>query len=459
EMKHLTTVLAAAAIAVPQAASAQDSPSVTLFSNGRTLVRRMVPISIPAGISTHPVEFGVFDPSSFAVLEPGVVLERLTFDAQFDENAILRRSIGDTFDISLGMEKQVIRARLVGINPERWELIGGVHEGLRNGVMFGRPGQIVWREGQVPTGPVADAVFRAERARNSVRVMYETMGGNWNADYRLFLGSNARFEGTATIAAGVLDIDNAEVQLLAGDIGQKAAPPMPRDAAYARMAVQEMSLMSEAEAVGEVRLYTVPGRVKFTPGVITTLPLFESTPVQPELRLIVPGAVPFWGGLSQFGDEQEVPVEVRYRFDRKLGTTFGDLPLPAGTVSVYDTDRAGRVQLVGAGQIGHTSAGEMMEVSTGSAFDVTARRTQVSYTTSVVDAPRRTTATAEYRVVVKNAKEVPVKVEVREDRGGDWSVVTSSVEPVRLSSSRVVFPLTVPARGEATVTYRVRVVW
>lgn len=457
-MKPLATVLAAVAIAAPQSVSAQDSPSVTLFSNGRTLVRRMVPVSLPAGISTHPIEFGLFDPSSFAVLEPGVMLERLTFDAQFNEDAILRRSIGDTFDISLGWDKQVISGKLLGINPERWELIHNVSDGLRGGIVFGRPGQIIWRDGQVPTGPVADAVFNAERARNSVRVMYEAMGGNWSANYRLFLGSNARFEGNATIAAGVLDLANAEVQLLAGDIGHKSAAPMPRaEMAMARAA--DAYGAASSEAVGEVRLYSIPGKVSFTPGVITTLPLFHTTPVQPELRLVVPGAVPFWGGLNQYGDEQEVPVQVSHRFERKLGTTFGDLPLPAGTVSVYDTDRAGRVQLVGAGQIGHTSAGEVMEVSTGSAFDVTSRRTQMSFTTSVVDNPRRTTATAEYRVVVKNAKEVPARVEVREDRGGDWGVVSSSVDPVRVSSTRVVFPVTVPARGEATVTYRVRVVW
>jgi hypothetical protein len=65
----------------------------------------------------------------------------------------------------------------------------------------------------------------------------------------------------------------------------------------------------------------------------------------------------------------------------------------------------------------------------------------------------------EYSVVVKNAKDTAAAVEVREDRGGEWSVVTSSVPPVRRSSSRVVFPITVPAKGEVTVTYRLRVVW
>jgi hypothetical protein len=230
------------------------------------------------------------------------------------------------------------------------------------------------------------------------------------------------------------------------------------------MRVQEMTVMADqamgaSEAVGEVRLYTVPGRVTFVPGAITALPLFAPTPVRSELRLTVPGAIQYWGGVQQFPDEQEVPVEVSHRFERKLGTPFGDLPLPAGGVSVYDTDRAGRVQLVGQGSIGHTAAGEMLEVSTGTAFDVTARRTQTAYSTTILQNPRRTVATVEYSVVVKNAKDSAAQVEVREDRGGEWSVITSSVPPVRRSSSRVVFPITVPSKGEVTVTYRLRVVW
>ena len=88
--------------------------------------------------------------------------------------------------------------------------------------------------------------------------------------------------------------------------------------------------MAGSESIGEVRLYTVPGRVTFTPGTMMTLPLFEPTPVRSELRLTVPGAIQFWGGVQQFPDEQEVPVMVSHRFERKLGTPFGDLPLRVG---------------------------------------------------------------------------------------------------------------------------------
>jgi hypothetical protein len=304
------------------------------------------------------------------------------------------------------------------------------------------------------------AEFQSDRARESLRVMYEAPGGSWSAAYRLFLGTDGRFEGNAMIATGVLDLRDAEVQLLAGDIGMKAAPPMPRN--QVMMARGEAAAFDGAasnEAVGEARLYTLPGRLSFMPGMMVTAPLFSPSPVRGELRLTVPGAIPFWGGVGQMPDEQEVPVAVSYRFERRQGTPFGDLPLPAGSVSVFDTDRAGRVQLVGQGMIGHTAPGEMLEVSTGTAFDVTARRTQLSYTSTVLTNPRRTQVIMDYQVVLTNAKDTAAQVEVREERGGDWSIVSSSIPAVRRSSTRVAFPVTVPAKGEVTLTYRVRVVW
>jgi hypothetical protein len=306
----------------------------------------------------------------------------------------------------------------------------------------------------------------SDRARTALPVMYMVPGGNWGANYRLFLGGSARFEGIAQLNAGVLDLANAEVQLLAGDIGSRG-----QGVAYTSR-VQEMAMvardmvsskgLASNESVGEVRLYSLPGRVSFTPGAQMVLPLFAPATVAPELRLTVGGSLPYYGGVNQFPDEMEFPVDVAYRFERKQGTAFGDLPLPAGGVMVYDTDKAGRVQLVGQGGIGHTGPGEELEVRTGTAFDVTAKRTQTAFSTArepVANNRTRTVATIDQRVVLTNAKDSAVVVEVREDRGGEWSVLTSSVPPLRRSSSRVAFRVTVPAKGEATLTYTTRVVW
>jgi hypothetical protein len=463
-MRHFTPLALAALLAAP--AAAQSSPSVTLFSSGQSLVRRTLTVELPRGTSVHPLVLGQFDPTTLALLEPGVKLEGLSYDPGTDENALLRRNIGREFVFPVGTNDKV-RARLVGMDPERWEILPGdiISANLTPGVVFSRPGRLVWPPELVPSDPVADVTVTSDRARTALPVMYMVPGGNWGATYRLFLGRTARFEGIAQLDAGVLNLAQAEVQLLAGDIGQRATP-------QAAFRLQEGMRASASdfsgrgvpsnESIGEVRLYSIPGRVSFTPGTQMILPLFAPAAVAPELRLTVGGALPYYGGVGQTPDEMEVPVDVAYRFERKQGTTFGDLPLPAGGVMVYDRDQAGRVQLVGQGGIGHTGPGEELEISTGTAFDVTAKRTQTDYTTTrevVANNRTRTIATVGQRVVLTNAKDSAVTVEVREDRGGEWSVLTSSVPPVRRSSSRVVFRVTVPAKGEATLTYTTRVVW
>ena len=94
---------------------------------------------------------------------------------------------------------------------------------------------------------------------------------------------------------------------------------------------------------------------------------------------------------------------------------------------------------------------------------MTATRVQTDYSVAravaTANAPTRTVVTAAYRVTLQNAKDSSVVVEVREDRGGEWSIVDSSIPPVKRSSTRVVFPVTIPAKGTVALTYRVRVVW
>jgi len=451
--------LAALVLAAPLAAQ-QAAPSVTLFSDGQALVRRTLPVRVPAGTSTQPLVLGIFDPASFTVLDRTVQVAAVRYDGATTEDALLRRNIGQVFTFPQGDAGGVVRARLLAVDPERWEIVDAGATRWQ-GVVFARPGRLMWDASLVPLAPIADVTLVAERARDVLPVMYRAPGGSWAAGYRVYLGSNGRIEGTAQVNAGTLDLQNANVQLLAGDIGRQAQPmpmAMAREADFAGRGAQG-GVVAISESVGEVKLYTLPGAISFTPGTQVVVPLCAPAAVAPELRLTVPGSLPFYGGIGQETDEVEVPVMVSYRLPHELKTPFGDLPLPAGAVSVFDTDAGGRVQLVGQGSIGHTAPGEQVEVQTGTAFDVSARRTQTEYATTRATSPTRVVATVGYSVTLKNAKDSAVTVEVREDRGGEWNVISSSVPAVRRSSSRTVFPVRVPACGEATLTYRIRVVW
>jgi hypothetical protein len=58
-----------------------------------------------------------------------------------------------------------------------------------------------------------------------------------------------------------------------------------------------------------------------------------------------------------------------------------------------------------------------------------------------------------------NATDSAVTIEVREERGGEWSVVSSSVPADKLSATLVRFRVAVPPRGQTALTYRIRAGW
>jgi hypothetical protein len=155
-------------------------------------------------------------------------------------------------------------------------------------------------------------------------------------------------------------------------------------------------------------------------------------------------------------------VLVWYTLRRVRRTPFGDRPLPAGTVQLYQPDSSGRVQLVGEATLGHTPAGADVRLQSGDAFDVAAERVQTDYrvedlTPARRGVPARRRVTAALRVTVTNAKTEAVTVDVRERRAGEWRVVESSVPSEKLSAAEARFRVTVPGGGEAVLTYTVQV--
>ncbi len=219
--------------------------------------------------------------------------------------------------------------------------------------------------------------------------------------------------------------------------------------------------MAVEQRVGEFHLYSLPGRSTLLPGLTTTVALFEPAGVAYQRNYVVRGLVPYWGYLPQQGEETEAPVEVSYTLTRPRKTGFGDQPLPGGVVRIYQADSAGRQQLIGEAAVDHTPPGGDLRLAAGTAFDLTARRVQTTYVTrrDSSKAGIRTLATADYRVTIRNATDSAATVDVHEERAGEWGVVSSSAPAEKLSSTLTRFRVAVPARGEAQLTYRVRIVW
>ena len=427
---------------------------LTIYSDGRVLVRRTVPAALPAGESTHRLALGPLQPGSVFALDSGVVVTGASYDEAVDEANTMRRAIGHTlrFTAFRGTATDTISATVIGVNPERFRLPDGR-------VVFQRPGIPLYPADLVLPEPTLALAIRSASARPNFRLGYFTQGASWRAEYAVVLGAaTARVAGQAAIPSTTLRENDVEVQLLAGSVGRAQ-----RRMDLVMMAREEAAAAAplapaQEEAIGEAHLYTIPGRVSLVPGVTTNVALFEPAAAPWERAYVVRGGINWVGPLQQFGTEpSQVPVNVWYTLRRTGRTAFGDLPLPGGTWRLYQPDAAGRLQLIGEASAGHTAPGTDVRLQAGDAFDLTATRTQLSYTTRRDSL--RTIATAEYRVRITSAKDSAVTVEVWEERAGEWSVVSSSLPAERLSSTRVRFRVRVPARGEALLTYRIRAVW
>jgi hypothetical protein len=310
--------------------------------------------------------------------------------------------------------------------------------------------------------------MRSGSAKDQLRLGYFTTGASWQASYQVVLGrGNARVTGMAVLPSESLRAENAEIHLLAGSVGRAQPPPGPPQplmrrefrAAADAMAVSEGAV---EQRVGEFHLYSLPGRSTLLPGQTTSVSLFDPAEVKYEHNYIVHGDVPYWGFLPQQGEQVDLPVEITYTLKRPRKTSFGDRPVPGGVGRVYQTDSAGALQLVGEALVDHTPAGKDLVLKAGNAFDLTATRVQTSYSTRRDSTKARgvhTVATADYRVTLKNATDTAVTIDVQEERAGEWTVVASSVQPDKVSSTITRFRVRVPARGEAVLTYRIRVIW
>ena len=264
---------------------------------------------------------------------------------------------------------------------------------------------------------------------------------SWEASYALSLAADekrGRLEGWFVVdnrSGG--DFAPSRLRLLAGTL-RVAATPAPRPMVD-RLQVA-MEKVASSDELSEARVYEVASPPRLPAG-RTTLPLASDAEVAVEKRYVARST--YWMGANE--EPQRIPVGVQYRFaTRELAKA-----LPAGVVRVYVED--GTV-FTGEDRIEHTPERSDVEIETSEAFDLTARRRQVSFQQT-----GRTESESAYEVVITSRKKEPVTVLVREQFPGDWTVVESSVPPKKLAAFTAEFPVTVPPGGEAKLTYRMRV--
>jgi hypothetical protein len=294
--------------------------------------------------------------------------------------------------------------------------------------------------------------------QQNLELSYLTGGLSWRADYVAELNADddaLDLNGWVTLTnqSGAA-YPNARLQLVAGDLNRvREAQPAPRAMVAAAAKVADAAEMQQ-ESLFEYHLYTLQRPTTLAENQTKQVALMSATRVPVKKEFLLQGADYYYSGqVGEIGQKLKVGVFVHFQ---NKGEGLG-IPLPRGVIRVYKKDSQGNALFVGEDRIDHTPKNETVRLKLGDAFDVTADKKQTAFQKLAGAGRYNYVFESAYEIVLKNAKPEAVTVTVREPMPGDWAMLGESQPHTKVASGTAEWRVSVPAEGQATLTYRVRV--
>jgi hypothetical protein len=289
-----------------------------------------------------------------------------------------------------------------------------------------------------------------------IEASYLTNDMNWNADYVLTVAADqkaADLNGWVTVVnhSGTA-YRNAQLQLVAGELNRVQNTPAINRRSMTMEKVAAAPQFAQ-ETISEYHLYTLERRTSLQNNETKQISLLSSTGVHIDKSFVVDGQQYYYRSAQNPGVPVKDPVQVHITFQNSEANPLG-MPLPGGTMRVYQGDSKGRVQFIGEDRINHTPKDETLDLHIGNAFDVVEERKQTEYQQL---GPRASEMA--YEITLRNHKPDAITVEVDEPIGGDWTMVDSNFKYEKTAAFAVRFNIPVEANGQSVLKYRVRVRW
>jgi len=445
----------------------QSDLALTVYNSNLSLVRDVRQLTLPSGesllrfmdiaasINPATVHFrSLTEPAKLDVLEQNYEYDLL------DPNKLLQKFVG--------REVTLLRPKMAGGTTEYEEV---------KATLLSLNGAPVWKIGnEIVTGVSYESIRFPElpenlyerptllwtlqnsgARRHRVEASYLTANLSWNADYVLNVAkdeTSGDLDGWVTLVnhSGTA-FKNASLQLVAGDIHRVAAQ-------YGMDEVKAMGAIARApaapapfqqESFSEYHLYSLNRRTSIFDQESKQISLPNASHFPLRKVYVVNGQSYYYRGAAQPGAPVKDPVQVFYKFRNEEKAGLG-MPLPAGTIRVYQQDSRGGSLFAGEDHIDHTPKDEDISLHIGNAFDIVAERKQTDY--------KRLSDRLyefEYEITLRNHKALPISVEVNEPIGGDWEVISSTYKFTKTAAFAAQFDVPVDKDGTSVLKYRVRV--
>ncbi len=279
-------------------------------------------------------------------------------------------------------------------------------------------------------------LLAGEKTRTELTIGYQLSGLNWSPQYVGFLNEKEN----SLDLRGIAHIDNqtgwdfrgARLRLLAGEPKREETGTKYFALARAPNAAEQPS---SPEQVFEYYRYEVGLLVDLSNRAETQVKFLHRESVNYRKYYLFE---------SYSSSAVRTIIELANTEDEGLG-----FPVASGSVRIYeDTDEK---TFVGANALPNLPVGEDTELELGDAFDLKGERTRVSH-----DKIGDRIWKDQIKLTVKNRKEKPVQVLVKEQLSGDWEILRTSHDYEKVNSRIIKHEETVPAEGSIEISYLVQ---
>lgn len=451
---------------------------VTIYNDNLGLVRDQRSFDFKSGVSAVTMDdvAAQIDATSvhFASLSDPGGLRVLEQNFQYDlvnETKLMEKYLGREIEIE----------RIVGTGKDKRETLKGTLLSNMGGRVVQSGGKLYLNpEGRVvlpelPEGFVTKPrlqwqVSSKKSGKQECEVAYLTGGLSWKSDYVLKISpANDRLDlnawVTLTNVSGVAYKD-AKLKLVAGDVNRVAQAQL-RGFSMAKQALRAAEVEDaqfQEKSFFEYHLYTLQRPATLMNNETKQIELASGQNVPVKKLFIYDGSANTGGYYNSYSQSDpnygasstEKKVWVMLEFKNSKENNLG-LPLPKGTLRVYQQDTDGALEFIGEDAIDHTPKDELVRVKMGNAFDVVGERTRTNYQIST----DRKSMTETFQIKVRNHKDQAVTVRVVEHlyRWTNWRVTESSQKWNKKDAQTIEFNVPVPKDGEGIVNYTVKYSW
>jgi hypothetical protein len=237
---------------------------------------------------------------------------------------------------------------------------------------------------------------------------------------------------------------NAKLTLVAGELRRVTQPVMTLAERSADIGVfkgERFEPTFETQPTFEYHEYKLTRPVTLKDEQTLQLSFFEAGAVKVSKHYVYEAAV----------DADRVRVEIRFTNDEANGL---GVALPAGVVRLYK-EANGALQLIGEDTLSHIPKNESVTLVAGIAFDLKVERVLKDHQVVRRDDDGYDIYRDVYEITLRNQKDTDVVIEVKEKLSGTWKIISAKPSYEKLDANAILFEVSVPANGTATVKYTV----